>query len=89
MLHTGLGTKTMYAFENGFFPSVSSHPPSSRTVQPLWAIINCYCQQHNQEREKKKKKNTPALIMSSAAGATHTQEHTKIHNTHKENGCYY
>lgn len=44
MLHTGLGTKTMYAFENGFFPSVSSPPPAvepcSHSGLSLTAIVS-------------------------------------------------
>lgn len=63
--------------------------PHSHTVQPLWAVINCYCQWHNQEQGEKK---TPALIMSSTTRPTytHTVRNTqKMHNTHQENGCYY
>ncbi len=72
-----LWIKTMYAFENGFFPP-RPPIPHSRTVQPLWAVINCYCQRHNQEQGEKK-------ILQHLSWAQpqyphrHTQERTKMH----------
>lgn len=46
--------KNHVCFWKWVFPLRVLPSPSSRTVQPLWAVINCYCQQHNQVQEQKK-----------------------------------
>lgn len=83
MLHTGLGTKTMYAFENGFFPSVSSPPPAvepcSHSGLSLTAIVSSTIKCRS--KKKKKKKYSSTYHELSHRSHAHTGTHKNAQHT--------
>lgn len=86
---TGLWIKTRRALREGFYPSLSSHPPPwNRT------IINCHCQSHNQEqgwreagRASERARNSQHL---SWAPPQDPHKHARhMREVPRHTGCYY
>ena len=90
MLHTGLWIKTMYAFENGFFPPRPPIPPQSEPCShsglSLTAIVSGTIKSR---RERKNYSSTYHELSHRTHIYTRTQGRTKMHNTHQENRCDY
>lgn len=80
MLHTGLGTKTMYAFENGFFPSVSSPPPAVEPCSHSGLSLTAIVSSTIKCRSKKKKKYSSTY--HELSHRSHTYRNTQKCTTH-------